>query len=101
MSHKDFVFTNPKMTRESLPSTSTSKSNFLPEISTISPCLYITSDSLDAEIMRSYELRAAMKYVTSHYSQRSMDEMSDLMTFTGSKISGSITLGYTKLVYVI
>lgn len=27
--------------------------------------------------------------------------MSDLMTFTGSKISGSIILGFTKLIYVI
>ena len=30
-----------------------------------------------------------------------MNEMSDLMTFTGSKISGSITLGCAKLVYVM
>ena len=46
MGHKDFIFTNPKMTKELLRSTSSSKSSFLPETSTILPSLYTTSNAL-------------------------------------------------------
>lgn len=61
-----FCFINRKTTKESLPSTSTYKSFFLPEGTTILRSPYTTNDALKAEI------RLDMKCLTSHYSQRSM-----------------------------
>ena len=80
--------------RKDLPfSMSLSKSSSLPGTSTTSPSLDFTSDAFQTEI------RPAMKCVTSHYSERSMNELLKLlaMTFPDLRISGNITLGCTKL----
>ena len=76
---------------------STSKSCFLSELTTTSLSLYSTSNALKAEIF------PAMKCVTFHYSQRSMNKLLDLlaMIFQDFQITGNITLGCTKLAYII
>ena len=78
-------------------SMSSSKSSFLPEATTTSPSLYTTSYAPKTE------LHVTMKCVTSHYSQRSIDELQHLLVKVSadSKIAASLTLGCTKLVYVI
>ena len=80
--------------RKDLPfSMSLSKSSSLPGTSTTSPSLDFTSDAFQTEI------RLSMKCVTSHYSERSMNELLKLlaMIFPDLRISGNITLGCTKL----
>ena len=80
--------------RKDLPfSMSLSKSSSLPGTSTTSPSLDFTSDAFQTEI------RLAMKCITSHYSERSMNELLKLlaMIFPDLRISGNITLGCTKL----
>ena len=69
---------------------------YLPLTTTTSPSLYTTS--LNAKIC------LAMKCVViSNYSQRSIDEVPDLLViiFPASKIAGNVTLGRVKLADVI
>lgn len=80
------------MAKELSPSVSTSKSYSQSETTAISLSPYTTSNATKAEIY------LVMRCGTSHYSQRSMDEMPDLhMIFADSRIVGNITLGRTNL----
>ena len=80
------------MEKELSPSASTSKSYSQSETTAISLSPYATSNAHEAEIY------FVMRCGTSHYLQRSMDEMPDLhMVFADSRIVGNITLGRTNL----
>ena len=74
---------------------STSKSS-LPETTFTSSSLYSTSYALKTEIC------LAMKCVTSHHSQKSMDELPYVLViiFPDSKIVESVTLDHATLTYV-
>ena len=61
----EFSFTNPEMTKESPPSMSTTKSFSLSETIITSPFVNTTSNALKSE--------------TSHYSQKSMDKLPDIL----------------------
>lgn len=76
---------------------SISKSSFLPEVTITYLSLYTTSDTLKAEIC------LAVKCVTFHYSQGSMNELTDLLAiiFRDFQMAGNITLGLTTLPYFI
>ena len=88
-------------TKPSESSTSTSTSTITkPQSGVVVPTsvpLYVTNESVKAEI------RLAMKCVTSHYSQRSMDEFPELLRtiFPDSEIAKGVQLGRTKIGYTI
>ena len=85
------------MTKKLSPSFSPSKLSFLPETTTFPLFLYTASRALKVEWC------LAIKCVTCHYWQKSMDEVPDLlaMIFLDTKSAGNMTLGFTKLAYVL
>ena len=83
-------FTSPKLTKESPPSAPTPKSS-LPETTTTSPSWCAISNALKAEIC------FAMKGVTFHYFQNTMNELPDLLEVI---FPNSIRAGNMKLVCI-